>query len=158
MSLLKTQALSVRLSRRDVIKSADLTLNKGELLGLVGPNGAGKSTLLRAIIGLLPLSDGKVSLNDSDLHKMTADIRARRVAYLAQERTAHWPLQVERVVALGRFPHLAPWQEPAPEDQRIIEESISATDIAHSATPPFQQPFRRRTHACFIGPGFGCTG
>ena len=92
MSLLATHELSVRLSRRDVIKAASLTLNKGELLGLVGPNGAGKSTLLRAILGLLPLSGGNVSMDNSDFHKLTTDIRSRRVAYLAQE--AHCSLAI----------------------------------------------------------------
>lgn len=131
MRLLTIKDLSVHLSNREVIKSADLKLEKGELLGLVGPNGAGKSTLLRAIVGLLPKSAGMVMLDTDDLQKIPADVRARRVAYLAQERTAHWPLLVERVVALGRFPHLAHWQQPTAEDGQIIEESIKATDIEH---------------------------
>lgn len=131
MSLLSIKNLCISLSHREVIRNADLSLEKGQLLGLVGPNGAGKSTLLRATIGLLPCRAGSIQIENDDLHKLPADKRARRVAYLSQERTAHWPLKVERVVALGRFPHLADWQRPTPGDQKIIDKCISATDIEH---------------------------
>ena len=42
------------------IFSANISLRKGSILGLVGPNGAGKTTLLRMMAGILPLEDGTV--------------------------------------------------------------------------------------------------
>ena len=44
------------------VRGIDLTINEGELVGVVGPNGSGKSTLLRALAGLLPITGGIVDV------------------------------------------------------------------------------------------------
>lgn len=131
MSLLSVNKLSVTLSNREVIKQASLSLGHGEFLGLVGPNGAGKSTFLKTLASLITPVGGTIEMDGSAVQKLPSEQRARRISYLAQDRTAHWPLKVERVVALGRFPHLAHWQNPGDDDQRIINEVIRDADIEH---------------------------
>ena len=51
--LLEIKGLSVNRSGKQVLYNIDLSMMKGEFVGLVGPNGGGKSTLLLAIIGIL---------------------------------------------------------------------------------------------------------
>jgi len=51
--LLEVKNVIVRYDTATVLDEASLTVEKGELVGLVGPNGAGKTTLLRAIAGLI---------------------------------------------------------------------------------------------------------
>ncbi|MEU4190577.1 ATP-binding cassette domain-containing protein [Kribbella sp. NPDC026611] len=52
--------------RRDSFElSLDLVVEPGEVIALLGPNGAGKTTALRAIAGLLPLTGGRVALDDA---------------------------------------------------------------------------------------------
>jgi len=51
--LLEAKNVTVRYDTATVLDEASLTVEKGELVGLVGPNGAGKTTLLRAIAGLI---------------------------------------------------------------------------------------------------------
>jgi branched-chain amino acid transport system ATP-binding protein len=53
MALLEVRNLSVRYDKAQILSGVSLTVDAGELVGLVGPNGAGKSTLLRAICGLV---------------------------------------------------------------------------------------------------------
>lgn len=55
----------------------------GTLASLIGPNGAGKTTLLRALAGLVPAS-GSVTLNGTDISRLTLRDRARHVAYMPQ--------------------------------------------------------------------------
>ena len=51
--ILNVENLTVSRSGKVVIKEINLTVNKGEFVGIVGPNGSGKSTLLLAILGIL---------------------------------------------------------------------------------------------------------
>ncbi len=77
----------------------------------IGPNGAGKTTLVRAIAALIP-HEGTIDLDGQAVATMEPRVRARAIAYLAQGAGSHWPLEVSRLVALGRLPHLAPFRAP----------------------------------------------
>ncbi|MDR3255680.1 MAG: energy-coupling factor ABC transporter ATP-binding protein [Synergistaceae bacterium] len=58
------------------LSDVTFTLHDGERVALIGANGAGKSSLIRAIMGLLPISDGEVAVDGISLSKRTArDIR-----------------------------------------------------------------------------------
>ena len=55
---------------KTIVKSLSLEVKKGESLGIAGINGAGKSTTLKSIAGLIPITQGKISLNG--FHPITA--------------------------------------------------------------------------------------
>ncbi len=111
-----------------ILTDIDLELKAGELLGLIGPNGAGKSTLLRVITGLLPGHGGAISVQGLPVNEMPQRQRARTIAYLAQQTVVSWPLRVERLVELGRLPHLDPWQQPGTADAAVIARVMEETD------------------------------
>ncbi len=134
--MITASRISARLGGRLVLSGAGFSARRGELLGLVGPNGAGKSTLLRVIAGLQAYS-GELTLHGRPLAAMPAAERARRIAYLEQGGHSHWPIPVARLAALGRLPHLAPWQESGPEDAAIIARVLAATDLTGLAERPF---------------------
>ncbi|HEX7853088.1 MAG TPA: ABC transporter ATP-binding protein [Sphingobium sp.] len=127
------EALSVRLGRRRVLENVSATLEAGKLAGIIGPNGAGKSTLVRAMLGLTPIAAGSVRIDAQDIAALPSRDLARRIAYLPQGQTLHWPLSVERLVALGRLPHLAPLSRMSAEDQAIISEAMARADVTHLA-------------------------
>ena len=52
----------IRVSGRDILHDVTLTVEPGEFVAILGPNGAGKSTLLKAILGVLPLTQGAVQV------------------------------------------------------------------------------------------------
>ncbi|MCG8426153.1 MAG: ABC transporter ATP-binding protein [Chromatiales bacterium] len=129
MSLLQGNGISLALDGRAILDQVDITLQPGEMLGLIGPNGAGKSTLLKILIGLLSASAGEVRLDNQPLNSIPPNQRGRQIAYLAQEAAAHWPIQVERLVQLGRTPHLSSWQRLSGTDQQIVEQAMINTDV-----------------------------
>ena len=128
MSLLAATGLHVSLGGKPVLRGLDLAVGAGEFVGLIGPNGAGKSTLLRAVLGLLPFT-GEILLDGEDTAAMRARQRAKKVAYLAQEREIAWAVPVETVVALGRAPHRPGFAAPTAADRAIVEEAMRRMDV-----------------------------
>ena len=126
MKLIEAQKIRVRFDGLPVLQDVDLELRKGEVLGLIGPNGAGKSTFLKAIIGEIKPESGSVNILGEK-----KDHVAKKVAYLPQGQVIHWPLTVKRLVSLGRIPHLMPWEQLGPGDEKAIAQAMEDTDVAH---------------------------
>ena len=63
-TILSASALSVAYGAVQALTDADLEVRTGEIVALIGPNGAGKSTALRAIAGILPHYDGRITGGD----------------------------------------------------------------------------------------------
>lgn len=131
--------LAVDLGGRRVLGPLDLALEAGGLIALIGPNGAGKSTLARAIAGLLRYQ-GSIMIAGHDLCALTPQERAKRIAYLPQGQSVHWPMAVQDVVALGRLPHRARMMgDLTAHDLAAIDRAMAATDTAQFATRPVDQ-------------------
>ena len=76
----------------NIINSADLYANRGELVGIIGPNGAGKSTLLKALFGLVKVRSGTVTLDGEDITNMRADqLVARGIGFVPRPTTSSRP-------------------------------------------------------------------
>lgn len=131
MKGLEIKSASLELGGNQILKGVSGSLKPGELVGLIGPNGAGKSSLLRCALGLAKLSSGSVEFDGSDFLAMAPKVRARLVAFAAQGAPVHWPLIVEKLVGLGRIPHLDPWRSISAEDQKMIESALEMTDCCH---------------------------
>ncbi len=59
------------------VRAVDLSVQRGEVLGLVGESGCGKSTLGRIVTGILPASSGKLSYEGQDVQTLTAQEKKR---------------------------------------------------------------------------------
>lgn len=112
-----------------VLDRVTLSARGGGLIGLIGPNGAGKTTLIKALAGLLAPTSGSVTLNSLPLEFWAHDAMAKKVGYLSQSRTVHWPVTVERLVSLGRIPHRGPWGSVSEEDQVAIHNALTLADV-----------------------------
>ncbi|HCT77460.1 MAG TPA: anchored repeat-type ABC transporter ATP-binding subunit [Micromonosporaceae bacterium] len=132
MTVLDIEGVGVDLASRNVLQDIGLRVAAGELVGLIGPNGAGKTTLLRAVLGLLPLSAGRITLDGRTPRQAMGT-----VGYVPQRHDFAWdfPINVERAVLHGRV-HRSGWLRPASKAERdLAEEALSQVDIL---------PLRRR--------------
>lgn len=127
MTVLQLDQFRVLRGEQVVIHETTLSIGPNECVGLIGPNGAGKTTLMRGALGLLP-HDGR-----SSLAALPPKTRAKHVAWLPQQREIAWPISVERVVALGRIPHLPHGKALRPEDRTAVSESLHALNLTDFA-------------------------
>jgi iron complex transport system ATP-binding protein len=128
-AFLTAQGLNVTLGSRLVLNDIAFALAPGQLVALVGPNGAGKTTLLRALAGLVA-SEGAIHAGGDALSSLSLRERARCFAYLPQGHIVHWPLPVQDIVALGRYPHGA--TDPArlsANDAEAVQRAMQVTDV-----------------------------
>lgn len=92
------------------VDRVDLRIARGEVVGLVGESGCGKSTLGRMVAGLMPASQGQVSINGTPIEQMTAQQRhaARlKIQMIFQDPSASLNprLRVDRIVGEGARLH-----------------------------------------------------
>jgi len=125
-ALLSLTNASVALGARTVVSSISLAVASGEVIALLGPNGAGKTSLLRAALGLIPLSAGEASFGGADPRTLSPRDRALRAAYLPQRPQSIWPINVEHLVALGRYAYGAAPDHLSSVDQAAVDAAIQA--------------------------------
>ena len=101
---LTAHQLSLHTDGRVLLKSLDLALNSGELLGILGANGAGKSTLISVLAGLEQPASGQIMLNGSPLFSLPPLTRAQYIGLLPQGDESGFFGSVSDFVTLGRFP------------------------------------------------------
>ena len=88
----------------DIISSCSITANRGEIVAILGPNGAGKSTAMKAMLGLLKLKSGSVTLNGEDISKINPQDRVKKgISFVPQTRNVFADLTVRENLEIGAF-------------------------------------------------------
>ncbi len=114
----------VRVGQGDWSANFDLTIQAGSLTAVIGPSGAGKTTLLQVIAGFIPLRTGTVSVDGSDISKLSPG--KRPIAMLFQENNLFPHLSAARNVALGIHPGLRLSQR----DLETVEHGLATVGLA----------------------------
>lgn len=134
--MLLAKALTVQRGQRRVVRGVDFDLGAGEIVGLIGPNGAGKSTLLSALAGLIPSESTCLEIDGQPLAQLGPRALAKCRSYLSQESDIHWPLLVEKLVALGRIPHGGGGTR---EDLAAVQKALVKTRVSDLAQRPLNE-------------------
>ena len=95
----------------------------GTLMGILGPNGAGKSTLFDAIVGLLPVAHGSLTVLGAE--------RRGALAYVPQRDSINWrfPATVHDVVMMGRGNSIGWFRRPGKLDRDVVRQSLERVNL-----------------------------
>lgn len=109
-----------------VLEHVNLTVEKGEMLGIIGPNGGGKSTLLKIILGLLRPDEGRVTV----LGRSPREGR-REIGYVPQSAAfpRDFPISVEEAVLMGRLGRTRFLGGYSRRDREVATEVMEKTEV-----------------------------
>jgi iron complex transport system ATP-binding protein len=122
-----------------VVRDLDLQLTEGSFTAIVGPNGCGKSTLLRALGRLMRPTGGQVLLDGQAIARTPTREVAKVLGLLPQSPIAPDGLSVADLVARGRHPHQSWLRQWSRDDEAVVAEALSWTDMAELADRPVDE-------------------
>lgn len=128
-NIIEVSNVSFSYDDQEVIKDINLTIHKGDYLGIVGSNGSGKTTLLRIILGLLPLKSGSIKLFDQDI---SAFKNWSKIGYVPQKVINfdnNFPVTVEEVVTMGRYGRLGLFHKITKDDKAKVDEALEQVEM-----------------------------
>ena len=104
MSYLVADQLRGGYGGADILNGCSLSVDKGEIAVIVGPNGAGKSTAMKALLGMLNLREGTVTLGGKDITQMSPQDRVGEgIAFVPQTHNVFGGMTVEENLEMGAF-------------------------------------------------------
>ena len=99
---LKIQNVFLSIKGRLIVNDVSITVNPGEVVGLMGPNGAGKTTTFNIAVGNIKPDKGEVLMNGQNITNLTLPIRSRLgLGYLTQEASIFRDLTVQDNIDLA---------------------------------------------------------
>jgi zinc transport system ATP-binding protein len=129
--LIRVDNLSCRHGSVEALSRISFSVESGEYLGIVGPNGSGKSTLIRALLGLMPVYEGTVTLFGEPLSTFK---KWEQFGYLPQNMgplNPAFPATVAEVVQLGLLAGKSLPRRLCRHDRQQVQETLELLGIDH---------------------------
>lgn len=112
-----------------VFSNMNMTLNAGDLVGLMGDNGIGKSTFLKTLTGNLSPLSGEITLNNKSITSYSAQQLAQQLSVVVTEKIGGFNLSVWDVVATGRTPYINIFGKLSEDDEAIVIKALKQLNL-----------------------------
>jgi iron complex transport system ATP-binding protein len=138
--MLKAEHISCRIGDKQILDDVSVSFAPGKFNMILGPNGSGKSTFLKIFSGEFHSYNGDVFYNGVKLGQLKKPELSRRRAVMSQQPELNFPLMVEEVVMMGRYPHFD--FNPGKKDEKICGEVMELLKL---------ESFRERNYLTLSG-------
>jgi len=125
--MLSLQNISYRIGKKNILHGVGAVFHPGQFNIILGPNGSGKSSLLKIICGEINDYTGTVLYDQQNSRQLKKAEWAKNRAVMSQQPELSFPLMVDEVVMMGRYPHFA--FNPGRRDEAICREVMEHLDL-----------------------------
>ena len=122
----RVERLRVSYTGQRILDDTSAEFRAGRMSAIVGPNGAGKSTFVKAMLGLIPIDRGTVTLFGDPVRR-----HRHRIAYIPQRTGIDWsyPATVAEVIGMGRYPLGRLWRRTNARDRERVREALHSVSL-----------------------------
>ena len=124
---IQTRELSFAYKDRAVLHAVSLSVEKGEMIGILGPNGSGKTTFLKILSAVLR-GNGEVNLNGKAIETYGRRELSKLFAVVQQEARVNFPYTAAEIVLMGRASYHSPFALEGKRDFEVARASMDLTD------------------------------
>ncbi len=145
--MITIENIGYHIGHNTLLKEVYLQFHPGKLNLIIGPNGAGKSTLIKILCNQILPDTGSVLFEQRDIKSISVKEMAKMRAVLSQNIELVFPMKVNEVVMMGRYPHFN--ASPQKRDFDICEETMSyfgVSDLASRNYMTLSGGEKQRTH------------
>jgi zinc transport system ATP-binding protein len=128
-NIIEVKGVSFSYDGRLVLKNINLTIHRGDYLGLIGGNGSGKTTLVKIILGLLKPAEGFVRLFGADAKDFTDWHKIGYVPQKAANFDANFPATAQEVVLMGRYGRRGLFHRVTNEDREKTRAALEQVEM-----------------------------
>ncbi|MAC96279.1 MAG: heme ABC transporter ATP-binding protein [Flavobacteriales bacterium] len=129
--MIKAENISYSINNMLLLDQISLAFQPNEISMILGPNGAGKSTLIKILSKQIKPNKGRVITNGNVLQNISQSELAKTQAVLSQNIHMVFPMKVEEVVMMGRYPHFSSKAES--NDKEIVLEAMKLFQVDEMA-------------------------
>jgi len=134
--IIEVSNISFFYDKQEVLRDVNLSIHKGDYLGLVGSNGSGKTTLLRIILGLLKPKSGTVKLFGQNISEFKDWFKIGYVPQKVINFDNNFPVTVEEVVMMGRYGKIGLFRKTKEIDKEKVSEALQNVEMLEYRNRP----------------------